>query len=703
MKKIIALFVFTGMLLFTAATARAMENPEDSADVYNGWTVKGNDSYYYNNGQPACGLTEIDHAVYYFDENGKALYGLIEADGNEYYFDPISLQLQTGEVQVKGTRMYFASDGKRTEERNDANGFDQALEEDNDVQYVDGFAEENGKTYFYENGVLIKDQFKEIDGNTYYFGSDGMMFTYTNNINGNIYFFGADGKMLKGFRYAGATVQYYDKESGIRRYGMIQEDGIRYYLTGNTLVKNDFVKDGKYYYYFNDEGKAVKGWQMIDGKRRYFSSQYNMFRKGFYVLGADTYYFGDDGNMYTYTNNINGKLYYFGADGKMYKGFRYVGDQVSFYDRESGERRYGIIRDNGNIYCLNNEGFIKNQLIKEGKYYYYLNGEGRGHKGWLKQDGKIRYFSSQYNMFRNGFYVLGNDTYYFGDDGNMYTYLNNINGETYYFGAEGKMYSGLLYRNNQYMYFGESGKKINGFVTINNDRYYIDKKTNKFLIGWQVIDGIRMLFNREGKLVEGAGKLIIDISQFNGNIDWQQLKQSVDGIIIKAGYLYDNEDPKFRYYVSQCQKYNIPFGIYVYSYALNEKMVEEEIQLTLKSLKGLKVSFPVFIDMEDADGWKNKNGMPSNAVLVNICKRFCDEMIKAGYQTGIYANLDWFQHKLNSSKLDNYQKWVAQWNTNDGQAGHCDYNKEYRMWQYTSNGSIKGISGRVDVSAWFDR
>ena len=88
--------------------------------------------------------------------------------------------------------------------------------------------------------------------------------------------------------------------------------------------------------------------------------------------------------------------------------------------------------------------------------------------------------------------------------------------------------------------------------------------------------------------------------------------------------------------------------------------------------------------------------MPSNSELVNMCDTFCKQIKKSGYsKVGIYANLSWWNNQLNDSKLDVYDKWVAQW----GKA--CTYGKKYIMWQYTSDGTVDGIIGRVDMNLFY--
>lgn len=103
----------------------------------------------------------------------------------------------------------------------------------------------------------------------------------------------------------------------------------------------------------------------------------------------------------------------------------------------------------------------------------------------------------------------------------------------------------------------------------------------------------------------------------------------------------------------------------------------------------------IWFDMEDADGYKSRNGMPSNDMLVKICLKFCKTMENNGYSNvGIYASLNWMNNQLNDSRLDKYDKWVAQWSST------CTYRKKYIMWQYTDKGSVPGISGCVDMNKY---
>lgn len=185
----------------------------------------------------------------------------------------------------------------------------------------------------------------------------------------------------------------------------------------------------------------------------------------------------------------------------------------------------------------------------------------------------------------------------------------------------------------------------------------------------------------------------IDVCEFQGKIDWEKVKaDGVDFAILRATYGTSNTDSRFKRNADECTRLGIPFGVYVYSYALSVQGAINEAKHLLDVIKGYKLSYPVIIDMEDADGYKKKFGMPSNSTLVDICAKECEMFEEAGYYAMIYASKSWFDTKLKSSKLDRYDKWIAWWYSK----AKFDTN-EYGMWQYSSSGSVNGISGRIDV------
>ena len=114
------------------------------------------------------------------------------------------------------------------------------------------------------------------------------------------------------------------------------------------------------------------------------------------------------------------------------------------------------------------------------------------------------------------------------------------------------------------------------------------------------------------------------------------------------------------------------------------------------------VKFGVWFDMEDADGYKKKNGMPSNQTLRQMCAVFCEAVETSGYYTGIYASESWFKNQLNGSEVKPYDKWVAQWPTSGGkQTGlstSASKRSDVHLWQFTSQGRFSGYSGNLDTN-----
>lgn len=180
----------------------------------------------------------------------------------------------------------------------------------------------------------------------------------------------------------------------------------------------------------------------------------------------------------------------------------------------------------------------------------------------------------------------------------------------------------------------------------------------------------------------------IDVSAYQGRIDWTKVKPFIEFAIIRLGYGNDlrrQDDIYYERNAEMCKKLNIPFGVYLFSYATTLDEARSEVEHTLRLIKDKKLEYPVFLDVES----KRQMALPKED-LVEIVKYYCEEMQKEGYYVGIYSSLDRFKSNLDSRELDAFDKWVAEWNdkfTYKGEAG---------MWQHTSYEEIAGIRGRVD-------
>ncbi len=184
----------------------------------------------------------------------------------------------------------------------------------------------------------------------------------------------------------------------------------------------------------------------------------------------------------------------------------------------------------------------------------------------------------------------------------------------------------------------------------------------------------------------------IDISSYQGNIDFNGVKSSgINFVMIRSSWGWFNEDTTFRANVNGCEAVGLPYGLYHYSYARNLNEAKIEADGLIRLAQSCKPTYPICIDMEDADRYKRKNGV-SNEMCIQICEYVCRRLEEAGYYAMIYANLDWLNNRINDLRLDRFDKWVAQW------ADRCTYAKPYGIWQYSDKGQIAGIRGNVDVN-----
>lgn len=200
----------------------------------------------------------------------------------------------------------------------------------------------------------------------------------------------------------------------------------------------------------------------------------------------------------------------------------------------------------------------------------------------------------------------------------------------------------------------------------------------------------------------------IDVSKHNGNVDWEKIK--ADGIefaIIRIGWGNDSteqDDPTANRNMDECERLGIPYGVYIYSYALNENDAVSEANHTLRMIKNRNVQVGIWFDMEDADGYKAKNNIPLNVanseLYTKICATFTTEIQSAGYKNvGIYASKSVLEDIIGKEYLKHgdVKVWVAQWSEK------CTYSGKYDMWQYTSDGAVAGSSARTDMNYYYGK
>ena len=206
-------------------------------------------------------------------------------------------------------------------------------------------------------------------------------------------------------------------------------------------------------------------------------------------------------------------------------------------------------------------------------------------------------------------------------------------------------------------------------------------------------DGIALL--SMDILPDGATAQGIDVSEHQGRIDWNAVKASgIDFAILRVGFGAPSwggrVDYQFNRNISECERLGIPYGVYIYSYAFDNQQAADEASMVINCLSGHNPRLPVYYDLED-------NSIIANGRQTGIALRaqvFCNRISAAGYEPGIYANLNWFNNILTDSvfKSSSWDHWIAQYNS------QCDYTGNYSFWQYKSNGKVPGINGNVDMN-----
>ena len=235
--------------------------------------------------------------------------------------------------------------------------------------------------------------------------------------------------------------------------------------------------------------------------------------------------------------------------------------------------------------------------------------------------------------------------------------------------------------------------RYTGWQTIDGKRFFYDKNGTA-VTGEQVIQGVKYTFNGDGSLNTGT-VMGIDISKHNGNIDWNAVKNSgVQYVILRCGYRGSAsgvlvEDQKFKRNIQGATAAGLKVGIYFFSQAVNEVEAVEEASMTLSLIKKYRITYPVYIDVESANG--RADGI-SKAARTSVINAFCQTIRNSGYTPGLYANKNWLTEKINTGALGGCKIWLAQY------VAAPTYGGRYEMWQYSSRGSIAGIKGNVDLN-----
>lgn len=264
------------------------------------------------------------------------------------------------------------------------------------------------------------------------------------------------------------------------------------------------------------------------------------------------------------------------------------------------------------------------------------------------------------------------------------------------------------------------------YPSTSDKQAYYDPSTHQKVTGSKVIAGTTYTFDENGTLVKeetggsessgsgntgdsgssgssgGSGGTTwvkgVDVSKYQGNIDWNQVKASgIEFAIIRVGYRgYGTgvlvEDSTFRQNIKGATAAGLKVGLYFYSQAINETEAVEEASMVISLCQGYNISYPIYFDTEKVAGDTGRADNISRAQRTANAVAFCETIRNSGYKAGVYSYASWFYNQLNMASLSPYSIWIAQYRNELS----FDYN--YDIWQYSSTGSVPGIPKPTDMN-----
>lgn len=227
---------------------------------------------------------------------------------------------------------------------------------------------------------------------------------------------------------------------------------------------------------------------------------------------------------------------------------------------------------------------------------------------------------------------------------------------------------------------------------------------NEYGAHWGTYNNTKAFFDYQNNLFVQQAKGVIDVSEWQGDIDWAKAKaDGVEGVIIRLGYGWgNNADKKAQRNISECKRFGIPFGIYWYSYADTPSIAKEEGAGVVAKLKrfGVRASdlaYPVYYDLEKWT-WKGHQPPTDPNVYNDIVNNWYGALQSAGYKNlGVYSYTSYLQGPLKHADIYAKTTWVAQYGA---RMGFDSFPTNSRGWQYTSSGKVGGIRGNVDMNAF---
>lgn len=352
-------------------------------------------------------------------------------------------------------------------------------------------------------------------------------------------------------------------------------------------------------------------------------------------------------------------------------------------------------------YDIAYKGEYDEAWVKNAKGWWYRYKDGSWAVGWKKLK-----------------WSKGESTFYFDESGYMVTGWKNLKLDGTYSWfffdkTNGDMKTGWVYDNNFWYYLSPTdGRMQTGWLDYKNRKCYLEPSANKnqghaYRSVTAVIDGETWQFNDNcyaTKVDDSAfvQRTVIDISQFNNVTNWSAVKATGYPVIIRIGYRGSKTgaityDPKYKEYRLACEKYGIEHGFYFFPCSITDAEAHEEALFIKNEVLNSGTTIPIYLDSEvvqsDKSGRSDKLSKETRTRMLRI---ICEDLLSWGISCGVYASRAWLYGNLDMNQIPSdavKNTWVAEYGVDA-----TKYTGTYVMWQYTSKGSVNGISGNVDLS-----
>lgn len=430
--------------------------------------------------------------------------------------------------------------------------------------------------------------------------------------------------------------------------------------------------------------------------------------------GRVAYYDRNNGMMYGQQKIDTNWFYFNTVNGGREGGEKYLSKRWYFFKLTTGIRAKGFAQLPDGRYCYYTEGGMQYGHQKVGANWYYFNTVTGNREGGERYLNKRWYFYNLTTGVRaKGFAQLPDGRYCYYTDTGMQYGQQKVGGNWYYFNTvTGNREGGEKNIGGKWWFFNlTTGVRATGITKLPDSRTVYYDANNGMIYGWHKLGAVVYQFNPVNGNVEvildpNKVSVGIDVSSFQGYINWALIKST--GAIQFAfirGADWNNSingysvDSRFIENVRGAQAQGIKVGTYIFCYSYTQDSLRRGIDVIDTALRnnGLNLQLPFIIDFE----WNGNITHNTYAQRTNLLRQGMQYIQSKGYQTGFYSSLNWARNYYDATSLENegYTFWLAHWTgPSTGPSASHGWTRTPSFWQYTSDGTVAGINGRVDMN-----